>query len=147
MNGRGRAPSLVCRYHGWAYGLDGRLRSARDVGATDGFDPADVSLTRAAVEEWRGLVFVNLDLDHTAPPLLEALGTFADECEPYLLTHEAQHELACNWQAYADNYLEGYHIPLSAPGPQQRATPSATSSTLTSGTAGCSFRLRPATAP
>jgi hypothetical protein len=28
-------------------------------------------------------VFVNLDVDRTAPPLLEALGTFADECEPY----------------------------------------------------------------
>jgi hypothetical protein len=40
---------------------------------------------------WRGLVFVNLDLDRTAPPLLEALGT----------THEAQHDLACNWKTYA----------------------------------------------
>jgi choline monooxygenase len=107
----------VCRYHGWAYGLDGRLRSARDFGTTGGFDPAEVSLTSVSVEDWRGLVFVNLDLDSTAPPLLEALGTFADECEPYpiedlVLTHEAQHDLACNWKTYADNYLEGYHIPL-----------------------------------
>ena len=120
-DGRGRVPSLVCRYHGWAYGLDGRLRSARDFGATEGFDPAAVSLATARVGEWRGLVFVNLDLDGTAIPLLEALGTFADECAPYPLeelvpTHEAEHELACNWKAYADNYLEGYHIPLVHPG-------------------------------
>jgi choline monooxygenase len=118
--GGGRVPSLVCRYHGWAYGLDGRLRSARDFGETDGFDPAEVSLTSASAEAWRGLVFVNLDLDRNAPPLLEALGTFADECEPYpieelTLTHQAQHDLACNWKTYADNYLEGYHIPLVHP--------------------------------
>jgi choline monooxygenase len=120
-NGRGRVPSLVCRYHGWAYGLDGRLRSARDFGPTDGWDPAGVALPGAAVEDWRGLVFVNLGLDGRAPPLLEALGTFADQCEPYPMedlvpTHEVQHELACNWKAYADNYLEGYHIPLVHPG-------------------------------
>jgi choline monooxygenase len=119
-DGCGRVPSLVCRYHGWAYGLDGRLRSARDFGATDGFDPAEVSLTSVAVDDWRGLVFVNLD-DAASPPLLEALGTFADECEPYpiedlVLTHEEQHDLACNWKTYADNYLEGYHIPLVHPG-------------------------------
>ena len=93
---------------------------ARDFGATDGFEPAEISLTGALVEGWRGLVFVNLDLDRRAPPLLEALGTFAEECEPYpieelVVTHEAQHDLACNWKTYADNYLEGYHIPLVHP--------------------------------
>ena len=120
-DGCGRVPSLVCRYHGWAYGLDGRLRSARDFGPSDAFDPAEVSLAGASVEEWRGLVFVNLDLDGGAPSLLEALGTFADECasfpiEELVLAHEAEHELACNWKTYADNYLEGYHIPLVHPG-------------------------------
>ena len=120
LDGCGRVPSLVCRYHGWSYGLDGRLRAARDFGATDGFEPAEISLRGALVEGWRGLVFVNLDLDRTAPPLLEALGTFVDECEPYpieelVVTHEAQHDVACNWKTYADNYLEGYHIPLVHP--------------------------------
>jgi choline monooxygenase len=119
-DGRGRVPSLVCRYHGWAYGLDGRLRAARDFGPT-GFDVAEVALGSASVGEWRGLVFVNLDLDGTVPPLLDALGTFVDECRPYPMedlvpTHEAEHDLACNWKAYADNYLEGYHIPLVHPG-------------------------------
>ena len=106
-----------CRYHGWAYGLDGRLRSAR-LRPTDGWDPAGVA--GAAVDDWRGLVFVNLGLDRRVP-LLEALGTFADQCEPYPMedlvpTQEVEHELACNWKAYADNYLEGYHIPLVHPG-------------------------------
>lgn len=116
--GCGHVPSLVCRYHGWAYGLDGRLRSARDFG---GSLADDVALAPVRVAAWRGLVFVNFDLDGTAPPLVDALGTFADECAPYpieelVLVHEAEHELHCNWKAYADNYLEGYHIPLVHPG-------------------------------
>src|SRR4029450_1862696 len=60
-------------------------------------------------------------IDHAAPHVLRALGTFADECEPYPIEelvpiHDAQHVLACNWKTYADNYLEGYHIPLVHPG-------------------------------
>jgi choline monooxygenase len=117
--GSGRVPSLVCRYHGWAYGLDGALRSARDFGeelACDG-----LGLEPVRVETWRGLVFVNLDLTRDAPPLLEALGTFADACEPFAIERfvasaEREHHPACNWKTYADNYLEGYHIPLVHPG-------------------------------
>jgi choline monooxygenase len=119
-DGCGRVPSLVCRYHGWAYGLDGRLRSARDFGDED-LAAGEVSLAPVRVDAWRGLVFVNLDLDGAAPPLDDALGTLADECaafplEELTLTHEAEHQLACNWKTYADNYLEGYHIPLVHPG-------------------------------
>src|SRR3954453_17025580 len=118
--GVGHSPSLVCRYHGWAYGLDGKLRSARDFG--DGFDCDGISLEPVRAEAWRGLVFVHLGLDG-APPrsLVEALGTFAAECDEFALesfvpTHEAEHRIACNWKTYADNYLEGYHIPLVHPG-------------------------------
>jgi choline monooxygenase len=119
--GCGRVPGLVCRYHGWAYGLDGRLRSARDFGAAEGFDPSTVALWPVRAERWRGLVFVHLELDGPAPPLVEALGTFADECAPFpieslTVVREVEHGLRCNWKVYAENYLEGYHIPLVHPG-------------------------------
>ena len=38
----GTCGRFVCRYHGWAYALDGTLTSARDFGAE--VDPADFSL-------------------------------------------------------------------------------------------------------
>ena len=117
--GSGRVSSLVCRYHGWAYGLDGTLRSARDFG--EELDCDGISLEPILVDAWRGLVFINLDLEHDAPPLSEALGTFVDACEPFPIERfvpaaEREYELACNWKTYADNYLEGYHIPLVHPG-------------------------------
>ncbi|MBA2281227.1 MAG: Rieske 2Fe-2S domain-containing protein [Acidimicrobiia bacterium] len=120
--GCGSARSLVCRYHGWAYGLDGALRSARDFGAADGeLDLDALSLHPVRVERWRSLLFVNVDLHGDAPPLLDALGTFADACQGFPMESlqtvaELEHPLACNWKTYADNYHEGYHVPLVHPG-------------------------------
>lgn len=118
--GTGRTASLVCRYHGWAYALDGTLRSARDFGG--GIDCDAVALHPVHVAVWRGLVFVNMGLGPDQPIELErALGSFVDACaafpiESFVPAFDRDHELACNWKTYADNYLEGYHIPLVHPG-------------------------------
>lgn len=115
--GTGSCRSLVCRYHGWSYGLDGSLRSARDFG---GHPPeGDLSLGAVAVDIWRGLVFVNLD--PAAGPLLDWLEIIPARCadfplEDFVPTHRSSHALAANWKVYAENYQEGYHIPLVHPG-------------------------------
>jgi choline monooxygenase len=117
-DGTGHCPNLVCRYHGWAYAFDGSLRSARDFGTADDFDAANYGLFRIRVESWNGLVFVNLDLD--ARPLVDDLAEVFDAAAPFGIgempfTQRLEHRLACNWKTYADNYLEGYHIPLVHP--------------------------------
>jgi len=114
-DGAGSCPTFVCRYHGWAYGLDGSLRSARDFGAGADLDSSDMGLLPVAVGTWRGLVFINVDTG--ARPLAEALAPFAAECaslpiEELTFTHHAVQDIDANWKTYADNYLEGYHIPL-----------------------------------
>ncbi len=116
-DGEGRCRSFVCRYHGWAYDLDGSLRSARDFGADP--DPAQFSLHPVAVETWRGLLFVHLGPAPT--PLAVWLGAVAELCEAYEMesftpSHRSGHDLAVNWKVYAENYQEGYHIPLVHPG-------------------------------
>jgi choline monooxygenase len=109
---------LVCRYHGWRYALDGRLRLARDFGNAADFDPREFSLWPVRVESWRGLVFVNLDLD--AAPLASLLAPLdarlgdADWSTLRIAARRA-HDLACNWKTYVENYLEGYHVPLLHP--------------------------------
>ncbi|MDX2275416.1 MAG: aromatic ring-hydroxylating dioxygenase subunit alpha [Hyphomonadaceae bacterium] len=110
--------ALVCRYHGWRYQLDGRLRLARDFGAAADFDPREFSLWPVRVETWRGLVFANLDLE-AAPltallaPLDARLGD-ADWSKLHIAARRS-HDLGCNWKTYVENYLEGYHVPLLHP--------------------------------
>ncbi|MEQ1754926.1 MAG: SRPBCC family protein [Micropepsaceae bacterium] len=105
---------LVCKYHGWAYTLDGRLRNARDFGAAAGFDPRNFGLMPLVVETWRNFVFVNADLE--AAPLMTALSPLdrklGDRKFEHLVHAERRmHDIACNWKIYVENYLEGYHIP------------------------------------
>ena len=113
--GEGRAGNLVCRYHGWAFERDGSLRAARDFGDDA---PAGAGLQPVAVGEWRGLVFACLEPE--VAPLDEWLGTFGTVVAPhpiesYRFHLRDVHRLQANWKTYADNYLEGYHIPLVHP--------------------------------
>jgi choline monooxygenase len=114
--GEGTVRSLVCRYHGWAYGLDGTLRSARDFGAPV---PPGCDLTSGRAAVWRGLLFATLDPE--APDLEDWLGAVVTHAAPFPLEamevrHRCAHDLAANWKVYAENYQEGYHIPLVHPG-------------------------------
>jgi len=114
-DGRGTHHSLRCRYHGWTYDEEGRLKSARDFGDAEDFDPARYSLFPIRVARARGFVFVNLD--EGAAPLESALGPFLELArdvpfEAASFFGRVQHELACNWKTYVENYLEGYHIPF-----------------------------------
>ena len=109
---------FVCQYHGWSYDLDGALRSARDFG-DDTLEKADYALHSVRVESWRGLVFVCLDAQ--APSLIDWLGGLVAECavydiESFHVEHSSSHHIECNWKVYAENYQEGYHIPLVHPG-------------------------------
>lgn len=109
--------ALTCKYHGWRYALDGRLRSARDFGAADGFDPRDFGLYTLKTEFWRGFIFASLDND--APSISELMkpaeeGWKEETVAPFALRRS--HEIACNWKTYVENYLEGYHVADIHPG-------------------------------
>src|SRR5689334_4377266 len=49
-----------CGYHGWTYGLDGRLISTPEFEGVQDFDAGQFGLRPVRCEEWSGLVFVNL---------------------------------------------------------------------------------------
>jgi choline monooxygenase len=66
------------------------------------------------VGEWRGLLFVNLDLE--AKPLSDCLGALPELTQPYPMESftclkQVEFEISCNWKTYTDNFVEGYHIP------------------------------------
>jgi choline monooxygenase len=110
------AKSLRCRYHGWTYGLDGQLKSAPEMQSAEGFDVAGVRLPELAVREWQGLLFGAVDAARAMP--FEALVAGIDArigtgrgLAGYGHHRHVAYDLACNWKAYVDNYLEGYHVP------------------------------------
>jgi choline monooxygenase len=120
-DGKG-ARALHCKYHGWTYDLDGRLRHAPEMGGAEGFAAADIRLPEFRVGSWQGLVFVSLD--HKTPPLETVYGDIARRIAPIDLAamefeRADAYDIACNWKVYVDNFLEGYHLPYVHPGLSQ----------------------------
>jgi choline monooxygenase len=118
-DGCGRRQTLQCSYHGWTYGLDGRLIAVPEFDGVRDFDPADYGLKPIRVAAWGPFVFANLAQD--GPTLDEVLGDIPAETagfrpEAYAFAERREYTLACNWKAYVENYLEGYHVPVAHPG-------------------------------
>ncbi len=112
--GAGHCNVLRCRYHGWTFDHDGRLKATPHFGEADWFDKADYGLRPVRVETWRGLVFVNIDAG--AEPLSSFLGevtalTAGYPIERFARFDTARFAMASNWKTYTDNFVEGYHIP------------------------------------
>ena len=121
LSGSGQCKAAIrCRYHGWTYKLDGTLIGVPEgLSYDDKLDKSRLGLMPARVEELCGLIFVNLDRDAT--PLRALLGDLPQRLAPYRIETltpfaPATGSNPANWKAVADNYLEGYHIPIAHPG-------------------------------
>ena len=117
--GAGSRSAIQCRYHGWTYSLEGRVLGTPEFDGVECFDRAAVVLPPFRIEEWSGLLFVNLDPG--APSLPDFLGDLvrdmpANDYGSFRHAARKDWELECNWKVYVDNYLEGYHIPIVHPG-------------------------------
>ena len=116
--GSGTAGNLVCRYHGWAFDWDGKLKAARDFGDEAGLCPDDRALAPISV---RLLAQPRVRPPRRPPPPFdEAIAPFDAECDAFAVesfgyVRRVERKLACNWKTYADNYLEGYHVSLLHP--------------------------------
>jgi phenylpropionate dioxygenase-like ring-hydroxylating dioxygenase large terminal subunit len=118
--GKESRKQLQCHYHGWTYGLDGRLRRAPEMEGVEGFSIADVTLAAVRVEEWPPLVFVHLgdeglSFRRTIPTISEEVSGAEFPIERMRLVERREYVVECNWKVYVDNYLEGYHIPMIHP--------------------------------
>ena len=123
LTGAGQCKKAIrCRYHGWTYNAtDGRLLGVPEHrGFGDRLDKSKLGLIGARVESLSGLLFVNLDPD--APSLAETTGELASRLERYGLpdlvrfSDFRETSQPANWKLVAENYLEGYHVPIAHPG-------------------------------
>jgi Rieske 2Fe-2S family protein len=107
---------LTCPYHGWTYGLDGRLLVAAHMG--DNFDKSGISLRSIRCEVMEGLVYVNFD-DQAAP--FDVIRDNLTDClRPYRLdqarvAHRESYPIEANWKLAVENYSECYHCAPSHP--------------------------------
>ena len=115
----GNARQLQCKYHGWTYKLDGQLRAAHEMQLAKDFDISCIHLDAIKVREWEGLVFACVG--EPVVSLETLLGGIYERIQPIDLKRFSYHshvvyDVACDWKAYMDNYLEGYHLPHVHPG-------------------------------
>ncbi len=110
--GRGHAESFTCGFHGWRYGVDGRLLEVHDPESfPQGCKGLDLRSVRC--ETWAGFVFVNLDPE--ASPLRDFLGVIPEHLDPYhfeewKVAFDATIEIECNWKTSVDAFNEAYHL-------------------------------------
>lgn len=120
--GSGNCKILRCRYHGWVYRLDGSLHTAPEIGEVEDFDPAAFGLVPLSVTEESGMLYVarkQAAKIGSATPA-EMFAGIRDRVGqpgsgPLKYYRRDTYEISCNWKAYVDNYLEGYHLPLVHP--------------------------------
>ncbi|WGD32213.1 SRPBCC family protein [Ancylobacter sp. WKF20] len=115
LEGSGNRRAIVCPYHAWTYGLDGRLRGAPFMGETTGFCKEDYALPAIRCEEWLGWIYITLDKDR--PSVASALGGLEAMIAPYQMENYVEcfretHVWDTNWKVLAENFMESYHLPV-----------------------------------
>ena len=115
---RGHAPGIACQYHGWEYGVDGRVSKVPDGGCFKPFDRENARLDTFAVAPCGELVFVRLAAE--GPSLREYLGEWFDRvaaafAAPYACNWRYAADFACNWKIPVENTVETYHLPSVHP--------------------------------
>ena len=108
---------LICPYHAWTYGLDGKLRTrphffgAEEHDTDPGPDAPRLVPVRYAV--WHDLIFVNISGD--APDFETHLSPFSRRTAAYdfsALRHAKTltFDIQGNWKLIYENYFDPYHV-------------------------------------
>ena len=111
---------IVCPYHGWRYGFDGKLKGVPEEESFPRLEKSDVRLPELDLEEWMGFLFVRFAGDGESVAALMA--EKFDEASHYRFSEMQPlgpaRTLDCdfNWKLFVENDSEGYHIPMGHPG-------------------------------
>ncbi len=105
--------NITCPYHAWVYSQDGKFKGAP---FTRKIKPnkAEHCLPTFALENWMGLLFVNLS--ETPTPFKERLSGIDDFLQVYQAetfihsTHTPAEIWQSNWKLAVENAIESYHL-------------------------------------
>lgn len=121
---QGNASILSCRYHGWSYGLNGKLAKAKHFEQFSNFDKSVHGLSPVHVHvDQLGFVWVNLDASEVPATswtdqldnidLLDRYKHF--NFSEYKFDHTWGMQGDYNWKTLADNYNECLHCRTAHP--------------------------------
>ena len=106
--GTGCAKRFVCPYHGWTYGLDGRLERVQHERGFPDLDMSTHGLVPVLAQERSGIVFITQSGEpdrHDPGEGLPDLG--AADLEVIQMRDS---EVDVNWKVSIEGAIEGYHI-------------------------------------
>ncbi|WP_417586916.1 aromatic ring-hydroxylating oxygenase subunit alpha [Pararhodobacter oceanensis] len=111
----GTTRKFACRFHGWAYDLDGSLSGVPDEKSfMEGFDKACLGLSKVSCDVWQGFIFINMD-----PEPAQTLAAFMEPMYGGLDGYPFEKFTACygwstvvdaNWKFALDAFQETYHV-------------------------------------
>lgn len=112
---------LSCKYHGWSYGLNGKLAKAPKFDDVPGFKKENQSLFPVHIHvDKLGFIWVNLDTepvpweeDFKGVDTQERFKNF--DFSQYKFDHTWGMQGDYNWKTLADNYNECYHCTVAHP--------------------------------
>lgn len=114
----GMSKIFSCQYHGWSYGLNGKLAKAPGYQELEGFDKSKNGLLPIHVHvDVNDFIWVNLDAGEQPETLLEDDLSGIDSkprfggsnFEDYSFDHTWEMTGEYNWKVLADDYNERYH--------------------------------------
>lgn len=110
----GNTRKFFCKFHGWAYDLDGSLSGVPDEKSFLDLDKSCYGLTRVSVDVWNGFLFVNMD-----PAPAQSLKEFMEPVyagfesypfEKFTACYAWNAVVGCNWKVALDAFQETYHV-------------------------------------
>jgi glycine betaine catabolism A len=112
----GRTPRLMCPYHQWTYGLDGKLLAARSM--AENFDKKNHGLNPVALENIGGLIFICMA--DNPPPIDRVKADISEQIAVYDLNHlkvavQDNYIEDANWKLVMENNRECYHCDVGHP--------------------------------
>lgn len=110
----GNLTTFRCRFHSWAFGLDGRLMALPDEHMFPGLVKAEHGLPEVACDTWEGFIFINVDAK-PAQTLREYLGEeiyngYNGFFSQFSQVAKFSVVMQANWKVCLDAFIETYHF-------------------------------------
>lgn len=110
----GNTNTFKCRFHSWAFGLDGRLLALPEESGFPGLVKADNGLTEVACDIWEGFIFINVD-PQPEQTLREYLGEeiytgYSNFFQKFERVGKFTTVMHANWKICLDAFIETYHF-------------------------------------